>query len=111
MEDVIPTAIAMTPTGLKAIPAPGKTTGEFERVYRSWNIINDFPSNPLAICAKELAKAHESDIAAKDKRIAELSKELEGTRTISGFKGVLNQRDDRIKELESHPPMVQKPSA
>ena len=101
MEDVIPTAIAMTPTGLKAIPAPGKTTGVFERVYRSWNIINDFPSNPLAVCARELANAYELDIAAKDKRIAELSKELEGTRTISGFKGVLNQHDDRIKELES----------
>ena len=63
-----------------AIPAPGKTTGEFERVYRSWNIINDFPSNPLAVCARELANAYESDIAAKDKRIAELTPKASDSR-------------------------------
>jgi uncharacterized coiled-coil protein SlyX len=75
MEDVMPTAIAMTPTGLRAIPSPGKMTGEFERVYqdniRSINLFDDDNYTERVIVhnnmIKEFFTAHNADIAAKDK--------------------------------------------
>ena len=50
---------------------------EFERAYRSWNTISAFPANPLlSMCARDLTKAHEADVAAKDKSIVELEAQV-----------------------------------
>ena len=90
-------------------PTEGKTTGEFEKAYEyekeRWEAEfcdgDYYTLSDVMESLNNLKLSHNADMQAKDKRIAELSKELVGTRTISGFKGVLNQRDDRIKELEA----------
>ena len=84
MEDVIPTAIAMTPTGLKAIPAPGKTTGVFEKTYEyekeRWEAEfadGDFYTlSDIIETVNNLKSAHNADIADMNKCIAELTAEL-----------------------------------
>ena len=68
-------------------------SGEFEKAYRSWNIINDFPSNPLSICARELAKCHEADMQT-------LTKENDAAIKIMGNGN--RKRDDRISWLEEY---------
>ena len=73
--------------------------GAFERVYRSWNIINDFPSNPLAVCARELANAHNADMQALR---AELETEVNVSRNLAELaSGTLDAAKERIKELEA----------
>ena len=97
MEDVIPTAIAMTPTGLKAIPAPGKTTEEFERVANK--IWEEDDSDFTGAVLQALTNAHNADMQALR---AELETEVNVSRNLAELaSGTLDAAKERIKELEA----------